>query len=208
MKRNLLILVIILLIGFIVNSCGDEEKEPPVCNLGAHLGIEETCNGSNCSLQNYNTSTGEDAFPVPIYRVGALSDFQNAPATPEATASHIIATYAIQGDTDKKAIKDGVPDKGVKLTFVHICKDTIGPTPYPFEWNKTILVLQADILSTLGSVLRNIAAGNLPTNPSIAQLQPASDIRLAKGKKSTEQFPIITDYIGTLTYATVVYKKL
>jgi len=28
MKRNLLILVIILLIGFIVNSCGDDEEKP------------------------------------------------------------------------------------------------------------------------------------------------------------------------------------
>jgi len=193
--------VLIMMAGIIIGiiACDDPKAQPVYCpdtdnNGNGHLGIGEDCSkdtGDCTGLQNYNTSTGEDAFPVPIYRVGALSGFQNAPATPEATASHIMATYAIQDDADKKKIKDGVPDKGVKLTFVHICKDAIGPTPYPFEWNKSILVLQADILSTLGSVLRTIASGNLPTNPSIAQLQPAGNIRMVKGKKSTERFPVI-----------------
>jgi hypothetical protein len=76
MKRNLLIFVIILLIGFIVNSCGDDEKTPdvycPSPNDG-HLGIGENCikNTGNCGgLYNYAKGT---AFPqtIPIYRVGA-----------------------------------------------------------------------------------------------------------------------------------------
>jgi hypothetical protein len=126
MKRNLLVLAVILLIGFIVNSCGGEENEcsickngqhcnthcvnencpvhdcknhnknecsicNPICNLGEHLGIGEICNGSNCSLQNYNTSTGVNAFPKPIYRVGPVTDF-NASVLAK-TVDDVMETY-------------------------------------------------------------------------------------------------------------------
>ena len=43
---------------------------------------------------------------------------------------------------------------------------------------------------------------------NLTQLQPTSNIRLAKGKKSTEQFSVVANYIDNLKYITVVYKKL
>jgi len=50
MKRNLLILVIILLIGFIVNSCGDDEKKSSCeCNPKQHNEGESCCNGNGCN---------------------------------------------------------------------------------------------------------------------------------------------------------------
>ena len=50
MKRNLLILVIILLIGFIVNSCGDEEKKSSCeCNPKQHNEGESCCTGNGCN---------------------------------------------------------------------------------------------------------------------------------------------------------------
>jgi hypothetical protein len=50
-----------------------------------------------------------------------------------------------------------------------------------------------------------VAAGSLdPT----AQLQPVNKIRIANGKKQTEQFYFVADYLGNLKYATVVYKQL
>ena len=50
MKRNLLILVIILLIGIIVNSCGDDEKKSSCeCNPKQHNEGESCCTGNGCN---------------------------------------------------------------------------------------------------------------------------------------------------------------
>jgi len=50
MKRNLLILVIILLIGFIVNSCIDDEKKISCeCNPKQHNEGEICCTGNGCN---------------------------------------------------------------------------------------------------------------------------------------------------------------
>jgi len=139
MKRNLLILVIILLIGFIVNSCGDDEESEcsicksgqhcythcvnencnvhdcenhninecpvcnPICNLGAHLGIDETCNGNNCTLQDHRNAAQKIAFPDngvgrPIYRYGKLSNYNiSDPKEIEKTVDMIIDIFTGEG---------------------------------------------------------------------------------------------------------------
>jgi len=65
MKRNLLILAFILLIGFIVNSCGDdEEKECSICKSGQHCYthcVNENCNVHDC--KNHNKTTCEVCNP-------------------------------------------------------------------------------------------------------------------------------------------------
>jgi len=193
MKRNWLVLAIILLIGFIVNSCGDDEKEPPICNLGAHLGIGETCNGNNCSLQNYNTSTGANAFPKPIYRVGKEG---NNETTFTNTAIAIVSAY---NGLDPMA-KGDFNSKG--LTEVHM---HIGGKYYTWS-GSGILEIQAGNNELIEDVIYDLGT---PTGLLIAQLQPASNIiRFVKGKKQTEQLSVIADYIGNLKYATVVYIKL
>jgi len=194
MKRNLLILVIILLIGFIVNSCGDEEKETPVCNLGAHLGIGETCNGSNCSLQNYNTSTGTNAFPKPIYRVGPVGDF-NANALTK-TVNDIMITY-----TDPSILGLTTGHKMLvnqRLDFVQIHKEG-----GDYTWKDKVLGLRAGLdADYIGMYIYDIAssAGLTPT----AQLQPSNDIHLAKGKKQKEQFYVVTIIKGKFLNAIII----
>jgi len=64
MKRNLLILVIILLIGFIVNSCGDDENECSICKSGHHCYthcVNENCNVHDC--ENHNKSACDVCNP-------------------------------------------------------------------------------------------------------------------------------------------------
>jgi len=194
-KRNLLILAIILLIGFVVNSCGDEEKTPdvycPSPNDG-HLGIGENCikNTGGCGgLYNYAKGT---AFPKPIYRVGA--EGSNG-ATFTSTAGAMATAYnSLIGTTaeDRFNARD--------LTEVHM---HIGGKIYTWSGSGVLAVQAgatevAQIIGILGS------SGNLP----VAQLQSVSGIRLAKGKKSTERLSFVADYIGNLKYATVVYIKL
>ena len=120
MKRNLLILAIILLIGFVVNSCGDEEKTPdvycPSPNDG-HLGIGENCikNTGGCGgLYNYAKGT---AFPqtIPIYRVGAEG---NNDATFSGTAGAMATAYNGLNGAEKERFND---DSG--LTEVHMYID-------------------------------------------------------------------------------------
>jgi len=60
MKRNLLILVIILLIGFIVISCGKEETKPKCeCNTNHHE-TACTCDGVDCVCTMPQTKTLTD----------------------------------------------------------------------------------------------------------------------------------------------------
>ena len=199
MKRNLLILAIVLLIGFIVNSCDDEEKEPPVCNLGEHLGIGETCNGTNCSLQNYNTSTGANTFPKPIYRVGAKG---NNGATLTSTASAIVDAYNTKIAAPGGSVKTRFDNSGLTEIQMYLG----GTTNYTWSGSGGILGIRAGafeiwMIEDLGTT------GGLDKRP-VAQLQPASYIRLMKGMKQTEQLSVAADYISNLKYATVVYKKL
>ena len=42
----------------------------------------------------------------------------------------------------------------------------------------------------------------------IVHFQPANNVRMAIGKKQTEQFSVFANYIDNLKYRTVVYIKL
>ena len=156
MKTKTLLLLAAILVLVIAAACNDDPAanggETP-CTLGAHLGIGETCSGTNCTLQNYNTSTGSDAFPVPIYRIGAESSFASAAATPAAMADHILSIYSSLESSEKNAIKNGVQD--VKLIEVHIFNSGM------YTWDKSILGLPSEI-SPFGGILTMIANGNLP----------------------------------------------
>jgi len=84
MKNKIKYLAIIVFTLSVFNGCIEPIGTMPdlKCNLGAHLGIGEKCattGDTSCGLKNYNTSTGADTFPVPIYRVGAESNSQTLP---------------------------------------------------------------------------------------------------------------------------------
>jgi len=218
MKRNLLILVIIFLIGFIVNSCGDEEKEPPVCNLGAHLGIDETCNGNNCTLQDHRNAAQKIAFPDnavgrPIYRYGKLSNYNiSDPKEIEKTIDMIIEIFTgTEGLLNRgEGIYNNINNNIDKLC---VTKSEDGT----WTWGGDGTVLGVDPAAD-ASILKNRFARIDPGNSmdldvkspvaNLTQLQPVSNIRLTKGKKQTEHFTFISDSICNLSYTTVVYKKL
>jgi len=182
MKKNfILTAAIIVLTTLNLTTCIEPITTPDlVCNLGAHLGIGENCGGTNCTLKNYNTSTGADAFPVPIYRIGAESSFTNASATPAATAANILTKYASLTQTEKEAIKNGVPEVSVKLTKIHI----FNIQGKLYSWDKSVLGLQAEINTLLDNTFRLIGYGTLPE--AVAQLQPSiNEIYLALGLPAT-----------------------
>ena len=233
MKRNLLILVIILLIGFITNSCIDDENEcsickngqhcnthcviencpvhdcknhnknecpicNPMCNLGAHLGIGETCNGTNCTLQDYRTAEQKILFPKEINRYGKASNYTAKQLTD--TVANIIAGYGLLvGTTQGNFI--------AKAGKVCVTKAQNGE----YTWDKTVFGFHIDLSAEETKGLMTDLVGGLsekgPIN-GLVQLQPASDIRLAGGKKQTEQLSVVADYIDNLKYATVLYIKL
>ena len=71
MKKYLtVILLTIMAVAFI--GC---KTEPDPCNLGAHLGIGETCTGTSCTLQDYRTEEQKLTFPKEINRYGKASNY-------------------------------------------------------------------------------------------------------------------------------------
>ena len=242
MKRNLLILAIVLLIGFIVNSCGgDEENEcsickngqhcythcvnencpvhdcknhkknecsicSPICNLGEHLGIGETCNGINCTLQDYRTSKQKASFPKEINRYGKASNYTDAEL--RTTADKIIAAFdkIIADANGEIEARDNILPKISKLYVVKAANShyTWIGTDFGADPSTTVAVIEGRLYGIEnGSILPASVASDI-----IVQLQPANYIRMANGKKQTEQFPVVSNYIDNLIYATVMYKQL
>jgi len=142
MKRNLLILVIILLIGFIVNTCSDE-NECSFCKNGQHCYIH--CIIVNCPVhdcKNHNKSACDVCNPkckndhaylaiddpcggtpyeyailstVPVFRTIAVTHSQADGALSKITGAYTSAT-PVPGD---------VSNFNNKATEVHIVLDSI-----------------------------------------------------------------------------------
>ena len=172
----------------------------PSPNAG-HLGIDEDCtkNTGKCGgVQNYNTSTGENAFPKPIYRVGPISDFDaNVLAK---TVDDIMKSY-----TDPGVLEFGDGEKqrvDQRLDFVQIYK-TGG-----YTWKNKVLGLRAGLRDEIiWGYIGDISSPSDALTPT-AQLQPAGNIRLAGGKKKTERFPVIAGGDATLPRAIVMNRRL
>jgi len=204
MKRNLLFLAIILLIGFIVNSCDDEEKETPVCNLGAHLGIGETCNGTNCTYKDYRTvdmknESHNDYFQWPIYRVGTLSNYGANGADITTTVTNILAGYksnAVKGDSFiVNGLKSG-------LLEVHVTY-SVPADGYTLK-NKQLGIKKLTSVDFIETYLYDLGAADLSDIAPIVQLQPDSDIRLAGGKKLKESFYVVAVIKGKFLNAIII----
>ena len=183
MKNKFWVLMTIagIIIGLI--SC---DTDPVFCpdtdnNGNGHLGIGENCSkdtGDCTGLQNYNTSTGVNAFPKPIYRVGKADNFAGTVLVD--TADKIIIEYGKLGEAGRGRINTS------GLTYVQMHKDG-----KKYTWGGSgVLGVQAGALDDIAYTIEDLgSSGGLPVQT--ASLQPASDIRLAKGKKSTERFPAI-----------------
>ena len=144
MKRNLLILAIILLIGLIVNSCGGDDEKTTCAEACPesqrdHLGINEYCNHNDktiqglceCTLKVYdNISTSN----IPIYRESGVS---NADAI--VAAGYIVAGFDMMiSDSRKDIIRD-------KVSAVHISAIIDNTTCLPDGNGKYIITLGANI---------------------------------------------------------------
>ena len=186
-----LIIAILVLARCAPNQIDDPViKEDPECKKGAHLGIGENCDTTGAKgcggLKDYNTSTGVDAFPVPIYRVGPESNFAGATKTIEDTAENIWTSYADLTTYEKNLIKSGRPDEQIKLTQWHI----FNIPEKVYTWDKSILGLNIEINpGVIATVLTRIADGSLP---ELAQLQPMiNEIRLAAAGQKQSKTPLI-----------------
>ena len=157
MKKRIKYLVIIIFTMSVYGCIGPIGTMPDfTCNLGAHLGIGENCGGINCTFKNYNTSTGADAFLVPIYRVGSENSFSNAPATPDSTTTGILSAYAGLATSEKNSIKNGIPAQDIKLTEVRI----FNISGKLYIWDKSIFGVNAG--TNPSGLLALIASGALP----------------------------------------------
>jgi len=193
MKNRKVLFIFLILALALVTACKDDSpsgntQEDPECKKGAHLGIGENCDTTGAKgcggLKNYNTSTGDDAFPVPIHRVGPESNFAGATATIEDTAAHILASYAGLDTYDKDLIKAGRPDQDIKLTQVHI----FNIPGKIYTWDKSILGLPVGTATDVAGMFFGVAKGIIP----VAQLQPMiNEIRLAAAGQKQSKTPLI-----------------
>ena len=92
MKRNLLILAIILLIGFIVNSCGDDEQPQPTQQSKTWSGIT-TIGGTANIIVNYVALPGV----TPSYMSNLEAVIQNI--IPGSTANGNFTINVIAGNS-------------------------------------------------------------------------------------------------------------
>jgi len=194
MKSRKVLFIFLILALALITACKDDTpsgntQEDPECKKGAHLGIGENCDTTGAKgcggLKNYNTSTGDDAFPVPIYRVGPESNFAGAAKTIEEAAENIWTSYAGLQKFEKDDIKSGRPDKDVKLIQVRIFNI---PGKY-FTWDKSMFGANVELDSDgIKYLLSCIADGSL----NLAQLQPMiNEIRLAAAGQKKSKTPLI-----------------
>ena len=143
MKRNLLILLIVLFICLVVNSCGGDEEKPTCAEACPesqrnHLGIDENCNHNGktiqgsceCTLKVYGNISESN---IPIYRESAVS---NADAI--VAAGHIVAGFDMISDSHKNRIRD-------KVSAVHISAIIDNITCLPDGNSKYIITFGANI---------------------------------------------------------------
>ena len=156
-----------------------------------HLGVGETCikdTGDCTGLQDYRTAdmsneTHVDYFQWPIYRVGAVSNYGTNDLT--TTTGNVLEGY--------KFLRDAAPDDADKLKTrldeMHITYNAPGGQ---YTWVGKNLGVQKNLgIEPIAENLYAIALDLLTPVSPVAQLQPTSNVRMAKGKKSTEQFPVI-----------------
>ena len=142
MKRNLLILVIVLLIGFIVNSCGDDDEKRTCAEACPesqrdHLGINENCNHNGKTIQGScecTLKTYGNVNSIPVYRMSNVTDAQMTTAD---TMANLVTGYA--NSTSKTNINNA------KVSAIYITTiDNAGCFPDPKVVGKKIIYLPYD----------------------------------------------------------------
>jgi len=99
----LAIVIILTIVTMVILGC---KTEPEPCNLGAHLGIGETCTGTNCTLQDYRTEEQKLTFPKAINRYGKESNYTSQQL--RTTADNIVAGYNTLNTTQKNNLMSKV----------------------------------------------------------------------------------------------------
>jgi len=203
MKNKIWFLVMMAGVIIAIMSCDDPKAQPVYCpdtdnNGNGHLGIGEDCikdTGDCTGLQDYRTanmknSSHADYFQWPIYRVKAESNYGTNGAELTTTVGNILTGYKGLNPLNE------LPNlKNSSLEQVHITYNApSGPLDAVFgkyAWDGEYLKIQKNNTSdNITFCFQGIGTGNLPQQLAML-LQPASNIRMAKGKKSTQQFPLI-----------------
>jgi len=202
MKNKILILLAIA--AFALASCGDDDNgggdnsgqgnppspPPVVCPSPStgYLGIGEDCayNTGKCGgYQDYKPTAGKYAsFPYDIFRVGASSNYSGT--TLSDTVNDIVMVYfgdktvdnTEPGGEEDIAMVDSSDRTRLAtrpLEQIHISNVIQG---YTLNQSKKILGVKVNVdTEYLIAWLQMIGRDTLPSN--VAQLQPASNIRLA-----------------------------
>jgi len=128
MKRNLLILAIILLIGFIVNSCGDDEEKPTPTQQTYPIDLG---NGKIVNV-NYMAVTGSatptymadlvtvlentaDGMPADTYTINVIAGNTGFTKTGSKTLSVGMSWFIGKGENDIGGALMGVLDSWIAI---------------------------------------------------------------------------------------------
>jgi len=205
MKNRIWLLMMIAAI--MLASCdnsGTPEPEPEVIvPHGApynHLGIGEQ-KGADCSeecgLTDYRTTAQKAIFPREINRYGHISHYTTKQLND--ITKGIVDMYGSMAPTDRGYFISRLGANG-KVCVTHAANGM-------WTWNGTVLgfdiTADNEIFETLLLSDPIPPANPVPglLTPKVAQLQPANGIRMANGKKSTEQFPAVASGDGKLPRA-------
>jgi len=204
--RNLAFLAIAMLT---IIGCDDDPPQDPNCVYGVEgHGVRDglpndivvaVCGKDRCiGLMDYRTenmanSAHADYFQWPIHRVGTESNYGTDSEDPNTTVGNILTGYkGLNPLSELVNLKNSSPEQ------VHITYNAPVPVPNAIEvalgkytWNKTILGIQkGNAENLIKQCMVLISTDTLPQQVTVA-LQPVGNIRMAKGRKSTEQFPVI-----------------
>ena len=161
-NKMVLLPIVLLIIAAAIMGC---KTEPELCALGAHLGIGESCTGTSCSLQDYNTNHA--AFPKDIYRVGAASKY--TPSELSTTANNIVTAYsAVMAPAAQTVMRN--------IGKIAITKASNNE----YTWDGTVLGVHINLsASGVRQLVTDIATSNLPIELTQI-LQAVNTIRLAR----------------------------
>jgi len=193
--------VLIMMAGIIIGIIACDDKPKETYTPSNHLGIDETCpQSTECGLQDYRTAEQKAVFPKEINRYGKAKYYTDAEL--KKAVADIISIFNQIETASTPSYYDGIVAAIDKLCVVQSSGTNVLNTNY--TWNKTLKILGVDPDATATDI--DWLVGRLPRlNPGdgrgidevapagnlLTQLQPASNVRMAKGKKSTERFPVI-----------------
>jgi len=180
-ENKIVLPIVLLMIAAAIMGC---KTEPELCALGAHLGIGESCTGTDCTLEDYRTPAQIFTFPKEINRYGKASNYTTEQL--RQTADNIVEGYNL---VSPASVQSAAMSKIGKICVTKAQNNA-------YTWDGSIFGVHVNRSETnVRTLIGDISDSNLPVAYPVAGLtsaQPANTIRLAAGKDSdTEQLPVL-----------------